>query len=507
MSRSESRSDDQNSAPARTLQARTLEEHILAGFPPDLALDLVLNELVAQAAAATRATSAALALRRGDEIVCRASTGHLAPDLGVPINTRDGLSGACLQTRQPQLSVDTEFDPRVDPLVSRRLGIRSILIVPVFDPVHTAQFLGILEVFSPSPAAFSHNDQKLLEQFAAQSATLHQASINLSQSKIERKAASRNKALTSATPAPVLSIAEPSSPNPYAAEILASASSGSEISLEKSVPSNLSSPRHFYEGWALFLGALTIVAAIGVSFLVGSRIGWINLARSSAPILTANSCADPTVSGCSSQPGEIAASTTQQNSSATSARSPEKRLDAIPRKIPPTQSSTYSKDELVVYEKGKVIFRMSPAPGLPSSAPHQSAHRNSTIDSTNPIVEAASTHRIATAPPSRPNNTISKTASRSIWLSPSTAESRLLSRTEPQYPPEALAANLSGDVVLNLSVAEDGSVSDVSTASGNPILARAASDAVRTWRYLPYRAHDQHEPFQTSVTLSFSLPH
>src|SRR5271156_2936394 len=128
MSRPEFSPDDSPTDPARTL-----EQHVLAGFPPDLALDLVLNELVVRAAEATRASSAALALARGDDMVCRAATGDLAPDLGVALNTRDGLSGACLQTRQPQLSVDTEFDPRIDPAVSRRLGIRSILVVPVFD--------------------------------------------------------------------------------------------------------------------------------------------------------------------------------------------------------------------------------------------------------------------------------------------------------------------------------------------------------------------------------------
>src|ERR1700694_5812848 len=99
---------------------RLLEENLLAGFPLDLALDLVFNELVVRAAEATRAAAAALALARGDEMVCRAATGHLAPDLGIPLNIRDGLSGACLQTRQPQLSVDTEFDPRGDPAISPR---------------------------------------------------------------------------------------------------------------------------------------------------------------------------------------------------------------------------------------------------------------------------------------------------------------------------------------------------------------------------------------------------
>src|ERR1700687_2392014 len=101
MSRPEFRPDD-----SHLDLTRTLEQHIPAGLSPDLALDLVLNEIVVRAAQATRASAAALALARGDEMVCRAATGHLAPDLGVPLKTRDGLSGACLQTRQPQLSVD-----------------------------------------------------------------------------------------------------------------------------------------------------------------------------------------------------------------------------------------------------------------------------------------------------------------------------------------------------------------------------------------------------------------
>src|SRR5260370_28855334 len=100
MSRSEFRSDD--SHPDLT---RVLEEHLLAGFQPDLALDLVLNELVVRATAATRASAAALALTRGDEMVCRAATAHLPPDLAVPLNTQDGLSPACLHTRQPHLSL------------------------------------------------------------------------------------------------------------------------------------------------------------------------------------------------------------------------------------------------------------------------------------------------------------------------------------------------------------------------------------------------------------------
>jgi protein TonB len=97
-------------------------------------------------------------------------------------------------------------------------------------------------------------------------------------------------------------------------------------------------------------------------------------------------------------------------------------------------------------------------------------------------------------------------ASQSVWLSPEKAETRLLSRTEPEYPPEALAAHRAGNVVLEVQVAEDGAVSSIRTLSGDAILATAAAEAVRNWRYQPYRLHDRPARFQTDVTLSFALP-
>jgi len=61
-------------------------------------------------------------------------------------------------------------------------------------------------------------------------------------------------------------------------------------------------------------------------------------------------------------------------------------------------------------------------------------------------------------------------------------------------------------VVLEVQVAEDGSVSNIHVRSGDPLLAAAASAAVRNWRYLPYRQNDHRAQFQTDVTLTFNLP-
>ena len=476
MSRSEFRPDD--SHPDLTC---VLEQNLLAGFPPDLALDLVLNELVVRAAQATRAGSAALALARGDELVCRAATGPLAPDLGVPLSTRDGLSGACLQTHQPQLSVDTEFDPRVDPAVSRHLGIRSILIVPVFDSNdknrtdkdrtgkhlndndsndQPAQVSGLLEAFSTSPAAFSDSDQKLLEGFAEECARIRRAAIELSQ---------RPPAAHAVPPEVVLPDVRmntvPSAFNPSAS--VPSAFAPPDAIAESSLPTRRPShqPRTL-EVWTLVLGTLAIVAALAVSFLIGSRIGWLRTSASSA-----QTAPPPTIS----KPGESAKSATATKSARTR-----------------TKPVAPASDELVVYEKGKVIFRMKPTPAKPARAQHPPANPVAARQSRDAIIEASSTTKVA--------------PSHSVWLAPAQAEARLLVRTEPHYPPEAIAAHRAGNVVLEVQVAEDGSVSNVRTLSGDPTLAAAATDAVRRWRYQPYRRHDHPAQFQTDVTLSFSLP-
>jgi TonB family protein len=471
MSRSEFRPDDLH--PDLTC---VLEQNLLAGFPPDLALDLVLNELVVRAAKATRAGSAALALARGDELVCRAATGSLAPDLGVPLSTRDGLSGACLQTHQPQLSVDTEFDPRVDPAISRHLGIRSILIVPVFDHndpndkdhradkhpndkdsnSQDALVAGILETFSTSPAAFSDSDQKLLGGFAEECARIRRAAIELSQ---------RPPVVLPEMVLPDVRIKTvPSEFNPSA--LVPPTFPPYDAIADRPLPTRRPpSQGRTLEVWTLVLGTLAIVAALAVSFLIGSRIGWLR--TSASPAQTAQPAT-------ASKPGESPIS-----AAAKSARTKTKPVAP-------------ASDELVVYEKGKVIFRLKPTPTKPAREQHPPPNPIATRQSSDAIVEASSTTKVA--------------PSHGVWLAPAQAETRLLIRTEPHYPPEAIAAHRAGNVILEVQVAEDGSVSSIRTLSGDPALAAAATEAVRHWRYQPYRRHDRPAQFQTDVTLSFSLP-
>src|SRR5580693_3597956 len=105
-------------------------ESFPADLSAELALEIVLNEIVEQACVATGATGAAIVLQRDGEMVCRASSGSTAPDLGSRLDTSSGLSGECVRTRQIQRCNDVTEDPHADLEASKRLGIRSVVVMP-----------------------------------------------------------------------------------------------------------------------------------------------------------------------------------------------------------------------------------------------------------------------------------------------------------------------------------------------------------------------------------------
>ncbi len=121
----------------------------------ELDLEPGISIIAEKAQALTGATGAAIALRRGNEIVCRARTGRTAPDLGVRLQTDSGLSAECVRTGEVLLCHDAESNPRVDWATCRRLGVRSILVSPL---CHFRRTLGVFEVLSSAPNAFDNND-------------------------------------------------------------------------------------------------------------------------------------------------------------------------------------------------------------------------------------------------------------------------------------------------------------------------------------------------------------
>ena len=80
---------------------------------------------------------------------------------------------------------------------------------------------------------------------------------------------------------------------------------------------------------------------------------------------------------------------------------------------------------------------------------------------------------------------------------------RLLTRRDPLFPPLARQAGISGSVELQFTITPQGKVRDVSVVSGNPLLARAAIDAVQSWRYAPARLGGTPIEAQTNTIINF----
>ena len=81
----------------------------------------------------------------------------------------------------------------------------------------------------------------------------------------------------------------------------------------------------------------------------------------------------------------------------------------------------------------------------------------------------------------------------------------LLSRVTPQYPAEARAKGIRGTVRMKVLIAIDGTVAEVHVLSGEPLLAQAATTAVRQWRYDPKIVNGKPVEVDSGVDMIFAF--
>ncbi len=92
-----------------------------------------------------------------------------------------------------------------------------------------------------------------------------------------------------------------------------------------------------------------------------------------------------------------------------------------------------------------------------------------------------------------------------VRLAARVVEANLVHDVAPTYPPEAGRSRIEGTVVLWAVIGKDGSVQDVRVESGLPILAEAAIDAVKQWRYKPYMLNGEPVEVDSRITINFTL--
>jgi N-acetylmuramoyl-L-alanine amidase len=150
-------------------QRREREKH--AGVVPakevweieQFVLDEVLQLVSDRALAITGADGVAIALAEDNAIVCRASSGKIAPDAGARLDPKSGFSGACLTSNHIVRCDDSEHDERVNREHCRRLGARSMVAVPLSA---RQSVIGLLEAFSSEAFGFNDSDVRSLNLLA-----------------------------------------------------------------------------------------------------------------------------------------------------------------------------------------------------------------------------------------------------------------------------------------------------------------------------------------------------
>jgi PAS domain S-box-containing protein len=104
------------------------------------------------------ADAAVVELLDGDVLVYKAASGRLAQFTSLTLKHNGSLSGSAIKTNTPLISEDTELDSRVDLASCRKVGIRSMVVLPI---MRLGEAVGVLKLASSQPNSFSNNDVAL----------------------------------------------------------------------------------------------------------------------------------------------------------------------------------------------------------------------------------------------------------------------------------------------------------------------------------------------------------
>jgi len=453
----------------------------------DLALQIVLNEIVEQACLATGATGAALAVLRDGEMVCTATSGSTTPELGARLSAINGLSGLCVQTRAAQLCGDVLADRRPEVQALQRLGARSVAAMPL---LHGNEVVGIFEVLSSRPAAFGERDERTLEALSRRAVINLERAAHAPQPPApavlpvdspglerlrnqEREKPEREKPVKPTALPPLASQPERSRPAPARPEGSKIVTRGFDIAT-----------------WVM--GAAVLFSAVMLGVLITRHVGVRRVglhsprpaavsaqAAPSAPVV--DTAADRS---SNSTPGMTDSSDSPSARNVSSGGASEKtaRGDASrPARSSQTEASV-PPGGLLIYQDGKEVFRMLP--------------------NQNPVTTAAANRAVGV----KPAASLEPERIETVEVPAAEAETNLVHRVEPDYPDAALQQHIQGRVLLDLRIATDGSIEGLRVTSGPAQLAQAATDAVKQWRFQPRTVNGRAVGVHTTVTLSFRLP-
>jgi TonB family protein len=463
--------------PVISLVAELPVEGVVPKPVSDLALDLVLNEIVLQARLTTNATGAVIALERSRKLICRATTGSTSSEIAAFLNIPSGVSTTCFETGAVQRVDDVDVAPgsRADAAAYQRASVRSILVVPISNDED--QILGILQSFSPRPNAFCDRDVLTMQALARRIATnieLVKKSCSVDAPKVLLpfpKSADINTPRHAPRPSPQFFTRLLTKP-------------------WKVMPAN----------WAAMFGKTALILVLlGACVTAGKfwmrRRGMAQPAvvhRSSqlpvqqtvtqaASVVTSN-IPRPEVTPADAKPTISTPAPSRRHVPKSEVRAPKRHATSISIERKPIHKATTPS-----------VGETKPADKIPPSSDEIVLFEDKSSPQ-EPAIKA------------EPDAVSSNSANSSVETIPTPAAlARLVQRVEPEYPNAARQQHIQGNVLLDILVNEGGAVVELALVSGAPQLMPAAEQAVRQWHFQPLTKSGHPQKFKSRVEINFTL--
>jgi protein TonB len=245
---------------------------------------------------------------------------------------------------------------------------------------------------------------------------------------------------------------------------------------------------------------ILIIAAV---ILVAAVLGYLGLSKSG---------------GSSSAPAPAIAATqtsapvsTAVSANAKPAPSPLDPIIPVPQQAAPQSkpSASVNTGVLATSPDAAVVTRKIVPPALVVKA--APADKNQASDDTapqmpNPLSMASGSDKklsglVSAVPTALPAPSLS-----TVKISQGVSQGLLIKRVQPRYPQNALSMRIQGTVQLVATINKEGNISNLKVVSGDPILVRAATEAVHQWRYKPYYLNGEPVEIETQISINFKLP-
>ena len=92
-----------------------------------------------------------------------------------------------------------------------------------------------------------------------------------------------------------------------------------------------------------------------------------------------------------------------------------------------------------------------------------------------------------------------------LRVSSGVAEGLKTHTVDPKYPKEARDKGIEGDVILQATIDTKGNIANLNAVKGDPILADAAIEAVKQWKYKPFLLNGEPAEVETTILVKFHL--